>query len=242
MVVVNPDGSNVGASVTVTADTEFPAAAALADATANPTTTVVGSMNEHFNGTTWDRSRGGQTANSATVTGFQNNLPMARYDSSVTARTTGQFGNLQSDINGAMQVNNYTLAAGENQTLDVQAVQIKPSASATYSATSTSNLGAATAANLKGTTGNVFSCYATNTNAAVRYFQIHNKATIPLAGEAPVYSFLIPASGGMIVIGNDFFGAPGVNLSLGIGYAISTAAGTYTAATAGDHMSAVTFI
>lgn len=37
---------------------EFPAAAALADATANPTTTAVGSENMLFNGTTWDRFRG----------------------------------------------------------------------------------------------------------------------------------------------------------------------------------------
>ena len=43
---------------TVTADTELPVAAALADATANPTTPLVGSALEIFNGTTWDRARG----------------------------------------------------------------------------------------------------------------------------------------------------------------------------------------
>lgn len=36
----------------------LPAAAALADATANPTTTLVGAANEVYNGTTWDRQRG----------------------------------------------------------------------------------------------------------------------------------------------------------------------------------------
>lgn len=40
---------------TVTADTEMPAAATLADATSNPTTTGVASYNMCFNGTTWDR-------------------------------------------------------------------------------------------------------------------------------------------------------------------------------------------
>ncbi len=39
-------------------DTELPAAAALADATANPTAPAVGSANLLFNGTTWDRARG----------------------------------------------------------------------------------------------------------------------------------------------------------------------------------------
>lgn len=38
-------------------DTELPAAAALADATANPTTTSVGSETLVFNGATWDRAR-----------------------------------------------------------------------------------------------------------------------------------------------------------------------------------------
>lgn len=41
----------------VTSDSEFPAAAALADATANPTTTLVGSYLFGYNGTTWDRLR-----------------------------------------------------------------------------------------------------------------------------------------------------------------------------------------
>jgi hypothetical protein len=42
-------------------DTELPAAAALADAAANPTTPTVGAANLLFNGTTWDRMRGDTT-------------------------------------------------------------------------------------------------------------------------------------------------------------------------------------
>jgi len=42
-------------------NTELPAAAALADATANPTTPLVGAALELFNGTTWDRARGDTT-------------------------------------------------------------------------------------------------------------------------------------------------------------------------------------
>jgi len=45
----------------VQADTEMPAAAALADATSNPTTTSVGIFQHFFNGTTWDRARGDTT-------------------------------------------------------------------------------------------------------------------------------------------------------------------------------------
>lgn len=45
---------------TVTADTELPAAAALADGAANPTTPIVGAADLLFNGTTWDRRPGTQ--------------------------------------------------------------------------------------------------------------------------------------------------------------------------------------
>lgn len=63
------DGTAVDASAsnplpvqgTVTVDSEFPTAAALADATANPTTTKVGSFCHVYNGTTWDRIRGDTT-------------------------------------------------------------------------------------------------------------------------------------------------------------------------------------
>lgn len=45
-------------SGTVTVDTELPAAGALGDGAANPTTPVVGAEALLFNGTTWDRMRG----------------------------------------------------------------------------------------------------------------------------------------------------------------------------------------
>jgi len=48
-------------SGTWTVDTELPAVAALADATANPTTTSVGTLGLMYNGTTWDRIRGDTT-------------------------------------------------------------------------------------------------------------------------------------------------------------------------------------
>ncbi len=51
-------GVDIGASITLPVDTELPAAAALADATANPTVPGVGAFNLLFNGTTWDRMQG----------------------------------------------------------------------------------------------------------------------------------------------------------------------------------------
>ena len=51
------DGLNVDLadSVTVTVDSEFPAAAALADDTSNPTTTSVAAHLLGYDGSTWDR-------------------------------------------------------------------------------------------------------------------------------------------------------------------------------------------
>lgn len=63
-----PFYSGGAANVTVTADTEFPAAAALSDNFANPTTTQVGSMAMLWDGATWDRALG-DSSNGTLVSG-----------------------------------------------------------------------------------------------------------------------------------------------------------------------------
>jgi hypothetical protein len=57
---ITVDGT-VAISGTVTVDSELPSAAALADNTANPTTTSVGAFPHWFDGTTWDRALGNAT-------------------------------------------------------------------------------------------------------------------------------------------------------------------------------------
>lgn len=54
-------GANNDVTITGSVDTELPTAAALADATANPTITSVGTFLQGFNGTTWDRVRTANT-------------------------------------------------------------------------------------------------------------------------------------------------------------------------------------
>lgn len=63
---ITVDGT-VSISGTVTVDTELPAASALADADANPTTSRVGANNLVYNGTTWDRVRAGTATGSLLV-------------------------------------------------------------------------------------------------------------------------------------------------------------------------------
>jgi hypothetical protein len=56
--VASPNIVTLGATASVTADTEITAAAASADSLANPTVGQVGAINSVFNGSSWDRQRG----------------------------------------------------------------------------------------------------------------------------------------------------------------------------------------
>lgn len=133
-----------------------------------------------------------------------------------------------------------TAIAGEDTTSNTLGVTQKLLASATYTPTLHTNFGAATKANVAASTANVLSVYVINRNAAVRYFQLHNKATAPAATEVPIYSFAVPAgttnNPGVVSLGSDFFTSNGRNFSTGLGWAISTTEGTFTdSATANEH-------
>lgn len=86
-------GANNDVTITGSVDTELPAAAALADAAANPTVPAVGGFMVGFNGTTWDRVR---TANTGrlqvdVITGGGSDSPTnpARAHSSSTDTAAG---------------------------------------------------------------------------------------------------------------------------------------------------------
>jgi hypothetical protein len=107
--------------------------------------------------------------------------------------------------------------------------------STAYNPTLYTNLGAATKANIKATPGIVVSIYGFNANNAVRYLQLHNKATAPAGTDVPLYSFLVYGNGS-VVIGSDFWTQNGAYFSTGIGFAWSTTYASFTdSATTGDH-------
>jgi len=88
---------------------------------------------------------------------------------------------------------------------------------------------------VKATPGNVFAARVTNANAALRYFQFHNKATAPAGADVPVLSFPIPVSGGIMAVGAEFLGGS-AEFTVGVAWAISTTAATFTdSATANEH-------
>lgn len=103
-----------------------------------------------------------------------------------------------------------------------------------------SNMGANATLNVKATPGSVLAFVCANLNAAVRYLQLHDTATVPAGAAVPAYSFPIAANGS-IVIGADFFTTAGVAFATGIAFAFSTTAGTYTAGVATDQVTTIHF-
>lgn len=152
---------------------------------------------------------------------------------------TGDRGDVQLDVSGRQIITPGTLLAGEDLANAVFAVNAKPVSGAAYSWTAFSNFGAATAISVKAGPGNLGWIVCTNENAAVRFLQIHNKASAPAAAEVPLLSFPIPAgtaaAPAVLIIGVGTWGQGGQFLSTGVAVGISTTEGTYTAATATDH-------
>lgn len=86
---------------------------------------------------------------------------------------------------------------------------------------------------VKASAGHVYSFSVINTANANRYLQLHNSTAAPASGDSAEFKVFLPpisATG----IGTDILGTAGFSLGTGIVVANSTAAGTFTAGTAGD--------
>jgi hypothetical protein len=140
--------------------------------------------------------------------------PQAVYNSTPPTVTNTNRVDLQANVNGQLLVAQEVTSHFYNVATDID-ISVKASA------------------------GRLKSIRATNDNAAVRYLLIHNKASAPVGGDAPIAAYPIPAgtptNPGVIELGKDFFLDNGLVLSTGIAVAISTTAATYTAATVAEH-------
>jgi hypothetical protein len=111
----------VSIAATVTVDSELPAAAALADAAANPTAPLVGDCLLVYNGSTWDRAREAVDALDSTGTGILSAAMIAQFDNvSPTPITENQFGNVRMSANRSLFVN-IRDAAGNERGVNVNA-------------------------------------------------------------------------------------------------------------------------
>lgn len=91
------------------------------------------------------------------------------------------------------------------------------------------------ATSVKGSAGQVYTVTASNTNAAVRYLKLYNKATAPTVGtDTPVQTIALPPSGA----NPPQLGSPvGLSFSTGIAFALTTgAADSDTAAVAANEI------
>ncbi len=145
-----------------------------------------------------------------------------------------------------LPVTQQTLGAGEDLTNNVLGVILRPVTSSSYSPYNYKDKGTVTKAFIKASAGSVFSLRVTNTNAAVRYFQLHNKATAPVAADTASRYFLIPAgtatAPGVLSLDNTYF-SPSWYLGTGISWAISTTSDTFTdSATAGEHTYDINYV
>lgn len=94
------------------------------------------------------------------------------------------------------------------------------------------SVGAATTANVKATSGSLLSIAATNRNAGIRYLQLFNSTS---STATVLYQWPIAASAAStLILGTDFFTQMGWTFSTGITWGVSTTAGSYVAATAGE--------
>jgi len=185
-----------------------------------------------FNGTTWDRARSAVVTPTATMTGFQNELPWAVYNSSPTTRTNGQGGPLEATADGYLKSTEMQASAAEDNTNGVFAVARKFLATTTYQGTKVQS-NSFTTTNAKTAAGTLVYAAVINTTASTRYIQFHNTATTPSGGATAQVKFLVPANSA-IVLSADDLGANGAYFQTGIAYANSTVATTYTAGSAGD--------
>lgn len=183
------------------------------------------------------------------VVGVDGASPLAGlYQAVIDTIASGKTAALAIDQNRNLKVTLATKISGEDQTNDLIGVLSKPIVGSTYALTPYTNL---TSLQTKGVAkafpGNVMSLDITNDNAAVRYFQLHNKATNPAATNVPVRSWKIPAgtanNPGRLTLTTTYFSEGGYYLSTGIGWAISTTLATFTdSATASEHNVDINFV
>ena len=103
------------------------------------------------------------------------------------------------------------------------------------------NFGAVNQFVLKASAGAVYKAYCHNKSTSTRFFQLHNKATAPINGDAPVESFPVAPSTA-VMIDSAFWGATGRVCSAGVSWAFSSTESTLTLATASDQSSSVGYL
>jgi hypothetical protein len=177
----------------------------------------------------------GTSASGSTVSGNPIQLG-AVFNTTKPTVTNGQIVQLQGTNRGELMMAEQYLDTAVDNPNGVYSNVMKPlSGIPTYSPTPFTNFGTSTNFNVRSIACNLYSLMGYNGNAAIRYLQVHN-ATAPISpGAVPIWIIpVLPGGIGSFDL-TDFF-MSGLYLSNGLTIAWSTTAGTYTAATAADHI------
>lgn len=131
-----------------------------------------------------------------------------------------------------------TLLWGEDSGNNLLATLMKPGIGQAYSPAEYNQYHNVTTANIKVVPGNVYSISVTNEDASPRFIQLFNTTTVPGSGASCQAWWEIPggtaSNPGTRIITSDEL-APSEYFTTGIAWGVSTAATTYTAATAAEH-------
>ena len=179
---VGIDQTTPGTTNAVSADTELPAAAALADTSANPTAPDVGAKNSVYNGATWDLQREVNATANTTGTGIPAVGLYAQFDDvAPTAITENRYGNVRMSTNRNLY-NTIRDAAGNERGANVSAngeLSTIPSASASSTGLTVSKTDAqtATVTAVKASAGRVHGYHIFNSNTVDIYFHFYDIAS-----------------------------------------------------------------
>ena len=221
----NERGANVNSSneLLTNANTELPAAAALADTTSNPTVPGVGSYNMCWNGSTWDRCTKATAGNGAVDTATQrvtiandSTGNLATIGTSVTpgtsaahlgkaedgAHTTGDTGVMLLGVRAASPTDRSAGPTdGDYEPLGINAagaVWTTPTPTTAGGLTTHYLTSAAStnSTNVKNAAGQVYLIRAVNTTSTLYYLRMYNASAAPTCSSATnfVETIPIPAS------------------------------------------------
>lgn len=208
----------VPVSGTVTADTEMPAAAALADGAANPTSPMVGAGGLVYNGATWDRARGDTTSGAWVNVKAMAALPTGANTIGKVDQGTGGASAWKVDGSAVTQPASLAslpaLAAGSAL---AARVNLDPQTANGLSIFHLVSAATTNATNIKASAGQVYGWFIYNSNTLARKVTFHNTAGSPTAGAGVIFTLIIPGSS-----------AANVELTMGLAFATGIAITTTT--------------